>query len=80
MTDPKQQNPDSEHQHKNIEPNTEPRENKINSESQPSGTSRPSESSTKGKYTGCNCAKSQCLKMYCACFSVGKMCDEVLNA
>lgn len=39
------------------------------------------EETTKGsrenKYTGCNCSKSQCLKMYCACFSVGKMCDEV---
>ena len=34
--------------------------------------------SRKGKYTGCNCSKSQCLKMYCACFSVGRMCDEVL--
>ena len=35
------------------------------------------------KYTGCNCRKSQCLKMYCVCFSTGKMCDEVhiyLNA
>ena len=31
--------------------------------------------SRKGKYTGCNCSKSQCLKMYCACFSVGRMCD-----
>ena len=31
--------------------------------------------SRKGKYTGCNCSKSECLKMYCACFSVGKMCD-----
>ena len=30
------------------------------------------------KYTGCNCTKSQCLKMYCACFSVGRMCDQVL--
>ena len=35
--------------------------------------------SRKGKYTGCNCSKSQCLKMYCACFSVGRMCDEVLD-
>ena len=33
--------------------------------------------SKKGKYTGCNCSKSQCLKMYCDCFSVGRMCDEV---
>ncbi len=29
------------------------------------------------KYTGCNCRKSQCLKMYCVCFSFGKMCDNV---
>jgi hypothetical protein len=37
-------------------------------------------SSKENKYTGCNCNKSQCLKMYCACFSVGKMCDQVLHA
>ncbi len=34
-------------------------------------------SSSPNKYTGCNCTKSKCLKMYCACFSVGKMCDQV---
>ena len=31
-----------------------------------------------GKYTGCNCSKSQCLKMYCTCFAVGRICDQVL--
>ena len=29
------------------------------------------------KYTGCNCSKSQCLKMYCMCFAVGRVCDKV---
>lgn len=29
------------------------------------------------KPTGCNCRKSQCLKMYCICFAQCKMCDSV---
>ena len=33
---------------------------------------------TADKYTGCNCRKSRCLKMYCICFAKGKMCDKVL--
>lgn len=30
------------------------------------------------RYTGCNCRKSMCLKMYCVCFAGGRMCDRVL--
>ena len=29
------------------------------------------------KHTGCNCSKSQCLKMYCVCFAMGRVCESV---
>ena len=32
------------------------------------------EAGSKKKKNGCTCKKTNCIKMYCECFSVGKMC------
>ncbi len=32
------------------------------------------QSAIRKKKTGCTCKKTNCIKMYCECFSVGKMC------
>lgn len=31
---------------------------------------------TKNKKGGCSCKKTNCLKMYCECYSTGKVCTE----
>lgn len=40
------------------------------------GDTITSTSTIKKKKTGCTCKKTKCLKMYCECFSSGKVCTD----
>jgi hypothetical protein len=58
-------------------PSLEDDELSIDLDLQPSPTCTLTSASTiKKKKTGCTCKKTKCLKMYCECFSSGKLCTD----